>query len=177
MFSFRVIQAKPLQMTSSLQSTEQIYREYLLQMPNNVHWVMGSPHTGECPSTHYLSQAPTAADPSPAHAHRSPLLGRAASPQHTPISKRTVQDWSWRQGEVLLSMNKSWRLSAWHAAPAAGAGGMRHTMALCSTWETSADNDVMTARLSSTCKQLVVMMFITHSIGYFTIWSHLGKDN
>lgn len=83
--------------------------------------------------------------------------------------QRTVRDWSWRQGEVLLNVNKSLRLSAWLAFSVAGAQSIRFTLALCITHETRADNDGMTALLSSTCKQLVVMMFIMHSIGYFTI--------
>lgn len=70
---------------------------------------------------------------------------------------------------MLQKANRSLRLSAWLAFSVARAQSIRFTLALCITHETSADNDGMTALLSSTCKQLVVMMFIMHSIGYFTI--------
>lgn len=70
---------------------------------------------------------------------------------------------------MLLNVSKSWRLSAWLVFLAARARSIGFTLALCITHETSARNDGMTALLSSTCKQLVVMMFIMHSIGYFTI--------
>lgn len=91
--------------------------------------------------------------------------------------ERTVRDWSWKQDEELLNVNRSLRLSAWFIFSVARARSIHFTLALCIAHGTTADNHGMTALLSSTRKQLVVMMFITHSIGYFTIWSHLEKDN
>lgn len=140
----------------------------------------GNPHV--CPASALMHISPSNIPqqkmlPSPLSPSR--CWESRQSPKHTymlqPASdvlkddERTVRDGSWRQGEELLNIDKSLRLSAWLVSSVAGARSTRFTLALCIARGTTADNHGMTTLLSSTRKQLMVMMLIMHSIGCFTI--------